>query len=154
MLHRIISSRVAAHEPKGINVTDGEPSRFTLAELVEASGVSERRIRFYISNNLVSPAYGRGRSRYFTSQHLAELEWVASQRSKRYSIDEIRQQIAEDTVPEPEESGEIWERIHLHPGLELSVRADAPDGTRALAKELQRAARDWFGDTATNTSDE
>lgn len=123
-----------------------QSSRFTLTELEEASGFPERTIRYYISNGLVSAAFGRGRSRYFTSQHLTELEWVASQRAKHFSIEEIRAQMARDAEPEPEVSGEMWERITLHPGLELSIRGDAPQSVRALARELQEVAGDWFGD--------
>lgn len=127
-------------------VNDNEPGRFTLAELEDSSGVPERTIRFYISNGLVSQARGKGRSRYFTSEHLRELEYVAKQRAQHFSIDEIRAQMVRETEAEPAAAGEPWERVYLHPALELSMRADAPDNVRALAAALRASALDWFGD--------
>ena len=54
----------------------GEP-RFSLAELEESSGLNTRTIRFYIEQGLVPPALGRGRSRYFTPDHLRILAEIA-----------------------------------------------------------------------------
>lgn len=125
-----------------------EPARFTMAELEESSGVTARNIRYYISNGLVSPALGKGSARYFTSQHLLELEFVARQRALHYSLDEIRELLEAVSEPEPEAigRGEVWERIHLHPTLELSIRGDAPESVRALVDSLRSVSRDWFGD--------
>ncbi|HUG16349.1 MAG TPA: MerR family transcriptional regulator [Thermomicrobiales bacterium] len=131
---------------------DDQSSRFTLAELEDASGVSGRTIRFYISNQLVSPAHGRGRSRYFTPNHLRELEYVATLREKHFSIDEIRERMAHDAAPAATDAGEQWERFELRAGLELLVRGDVPDNVRALARELRSVARDWFGDDETGSA--
>jgi DNA-binding transcriptional MerR regulator len=119
--------------------------RFSLADLVESSGLSERTVRNFITEGLVPPALGRGRSRYYTTDHLARLELVARLRAERLSFDEIRERLsAPDTTTTPD--GETWQRLTLHPDLELLVRDDASESVQALARELALQARQWFGD--------
>ena len=122
-----------------------EEPRFSLAELVESSGLPERTIRQYITEGLVPPALGRGRARYFTPGHLEQLEVVKRLRSERLSLDEIRERL---TTPEAQEApdSESWRRLTLHSDLELLVREDAPESIHALARELVEYARRWFGD--------
>ncbi|MEX1157872.1 MAG: helix-turn-helix domain-containing protein [Thermomicrobiales bacterium] len=122
-----------------------EEPRFSLAELVEASGVAERTIRSYITDGLVPAAIGRGRARYFTPGHLARLELVARLRADRLSIDEIRDRFDSGSSASDLES-DTWRRLELHPDLELHVRADAPESVQALASELAQHARRWFGE--------
>jgi DNA-binding transcriptional MerR regulator len=118
--------------------------RFSLAELVEASGLSERMVRHFITEGLVPPALGRGRSRYYTPEHLARLELVARLRAERLSFDEIRERLAGTGEATP--AGDTWQRIELHPDLELHLRADASESVQALASELAQQARRWFGE--------
>jgi DNA-binding transcriptional MerR regulator len=119
--------------------------RFNLRELVEASGVNERTIRYYIQQELIDPALGRGRARYFTTSHLEQLEQVARMRTDRLSIDEIRQRLrARHSQPAP--PTDAWERITLHPDLEIHLRSSAPDNVRALVQRLTGIAAEWFGD--------
>jgi DNA-binding transcriptional MerR regulator len=119
--------------------------RFSLAELVEASGLPERTVRHFITEGLVPPALGRGRSRYYTTDHLARLELVARLRSERLSFEEIRERLAGvDQGAAP--AGETWQRIEIHPDLELHVRAGSSESVQALAGELVQQARRWFGE--------
>jgi DNA-binding transcriptional MerR regulator len=129
-----------------LTVQAQEPARFTLAELVEASGVPERTIRFYVSEGLVPPALGRGKSRYYTPQHLEALAFVSGLRGQRLSIDEIRTRLSQSSNAESIVSGDIWERILLHDGLELHIRSNVPESVRSLAEELRLRARQWFGE--------
>lgn len=126
----------------------GEP-RFSMAELVESSGLQERTIRYYISQGIVDPALGRGRSRYFTPRHLVQLEQVARLRKLRLSIEEIRARLAVPAVTEPA-AGDRWDRIALHPSLELHLREDAPEAIRALARQVVDLAQDWLGEPPAN----
>lgn len=120
--------------------------RFTMTELVESTGLTERTIRYYISVGVVSPALGRGRSRYYTPQHLQELVRVTDLREQRLSIEEIRQQLqAKSTTTSAMESASAWRRIILHPALELHVREDSPDGILALVREIEARSEEWFG---------
>jgi DNA-binding transcriptional MerR regulator len=118
--------------------------RFSLAELVEASGLSERMVRHFITEGLMPPALGRGRSRYYTPDHLARLELVARLRAERLSFEEIRERL--DGTNEATPTGDTWQRIELHPDLELHLRADASESVQALAAELAQHARRWFGE--------
>ena len=122
-----------------------EQPRFSLAELVDASGVNERMIRTFITEGLVPPALGRGRARYFTPDHLARLELVAKLRADRLSIDEVRERLHTSTSTNSLNAA-TWNRITLHPDLELHFSADAPESVRALARELAQQAARWFGD--------
>ncbi len=124
----------------------GEP-RFSLAELEESSGLNARTIRFYIEQGLVPPALGRGRSRYFTPDHLRILAEIAHLREQRLSLDEIRERLAGQPATDGID-GESWRRLRLHPGLELHVRADASEGVRELAARITTLAAGWFGDAA------
>lgn len=125
----------------------GEP-RFSLAELEESSGLNARTIRFYIAEGLVPPALGRGRSRYFTPDHLQLLAQIASLREQRLSIEEIRERLAGQATPAGLDS-EQWRRLRLHPDLELHLRDGAPEGVRELAARLVALASEWFGEDAT-----
>lgn len=124
-----------------------ETPRFRLSELVEASGIPERTIRFYIDQGIVPPALGRGRSRYFTPDHLQQLELVGRLREQKLSIEEIRERLLGQQRPASVPS-EHWERITLHPDLELMLRADSPEAVRTLALRLVQVAGEWFGEEA------
>jgi DNA-binding transcriptional MerR regulator len=126
---------------------DSDAARFSMSDLVESSGLNERTIRYYISQGIVAPALGRGRSRYYTPHHLEQLERAAALRSRRLSIDEIRaqMQLTVQVAPEPT-SGERWERVVLHPTLELHLHEDAPQAVRELARQVVALAHDWLGD--------
>ncbi len=60
-----------------------ETARFSLSELVDASGMPERTVRFYIDQGLIPPALGKGRSRYYTPEHLQLLEQVKTLRENK-----------------------------------------------------------------------
>jgi len=119
--------------------------RFSLAELVEASGLTERTVRHFITVGLMPPAHGRGRARYYTTDHLARLELVARLRAERLSFDEIRERLTEPAVPVAAD-GDTWRRIVLHPDLEVHVRAGAPDSVERLVEEMLQQAGRWFGE--------
>lgn len=119
--------------------------RFSLADLVESSGLPERTVRNFITEGLVPPALGRGRSRYYTTDHLQRLELVARLRAERLSFDEIRERLSAPDAAATTAS-ETWLRLMLHPDLELLVRDDASESVQALARELALQARQWFGE--------
>lgn len=124
--------------------------RFSLADLVDASGLPERTIRHYVEVGLLPPAQGRGRGRYYTTQHFERLTMIAQLREERLSIDEIRERLAPAPGPLPAvpagPPGEGWRRIDLHDGLELHVREPVNGATRALVAELSAVVERWFGE--------
>ena len=48
----------------------------TLEELTDRVGMSVRNVRFYTTRGLVPPPIRRGRSGYYTADHVARLELV------------------------------------------------------------------------------
>ncbi len=117
--------------------------RFTLAELVEATGLSDRTIRYYIEQGIVMGARGRGRSSYYTPEHLERLARVADLRSRGLSLDEIRDAIS-PAVSNSAIPDETWQRHLVHPALEINVRSDAPDEVRLLVQRIEQIADQWF----------
>jgi len=117
--------------------------RFSMEELVEASGMTDRTIRYYIQQGLLQHAMGRGRSSYYTTEHLERLTRIADLRDRGLSLAEIQESFVPRSVGAAVES-EVWERQLLHPALEISVRSDAPDDVRMLVQRFQQLASQWF----------
>ncbi len=124
-------------------VTRQTAPRFSMDELVEASGMTDRTIRYYIEQGLLQNARGRGRSSYYTTEHLERLTRIADLRDRGLSLAEIQESFVPQTVETTVES-EIWERQLLHPTLEVSIRGDAPDDVRLLVQRFQQLANQWF----------
>ena len=120
--------------------------RFTLDELVEATGVSKRNVRYYIGEGLVPSAAGKGRNSYYTAGHVEALARIRELRERNLSIDEIRQTIeAEHSTRPVPVVGQNWRRVQLHTDLELNIRDGAPESVQALVHQLQQTAAEWFG---------
>lgn len=117
--------------------------RFTLEELVEATGISDRTIRYYIEEGLLQHARGRGRSSFYTTEHLERLTRIVDLRDRGLSLSEIRESLTL-AVEEPTVPAETWERQLLHPTLEVNVRSDAPDEIRMLVQRFHQIADQWF----------
>ena len=114
-----------------------------MTELVDASGISDRTIRYYIEQGLLQHARGRGRSSYYTTEHLERLTRIADLRSRGLSLAEIQEALAPPAVT-PVAASEVWERRVLHPTLEVAVRQDAPDDVLLLVQRFQQLADQWF----------
>ena len=126
-----------------------EPARLTFREIVADSGLSERTVRYYIQEGLVPPAIGRGRSAYYTPEHMQRLAQIRAWRAEHRSLDEMRQLLlAERAAAQPAMDSDRWTRIRLHDDLELHVRMDAPAQIHALVEQLSAAADAWFYGTA------
>lgn len=120
-------------------------ARFTIAELVGATGVQQRTIRYYIQQGLLSPAAGRGRSSYYTRTHIEELTKILDLRQRNLSHEEIRDALASDGTEEQRPLGETWRRAVLHPDLEIHVRSGAPEHVEALVRQIQDTVDRWIG---------
>lgn len=101
---------------------DGEPRRelLTLDELTARVGMSVRNVRFYTTKGLVPPPIRRGRSGYYTPDHVARLELVQELQSHGFTLSAIERYVARipaDASPED---------IALHRTMLAPWQADLP----------------------------
>ncbi|WP_182525017.1 MerR family transcriptional regulator [Nocardioides dongkuii] len=101
----------------------------TLDELTARVGMSVRNIRFYTTKGLVPPPLRRGRSGYYTADHVARLELVRELQEHGFTLSAIERYVGAipaDATPED---------IALHRTMLAPWQADAP-------AELTRAELD------------
>ena len=75
----------------------------TLDELTNRVGVSVRNVRFYTTKGLIPPPIRRGRSGYYTPDHVARLELVRELQSHGFTLAAIEKYLAgipDDASPE------------------------------------------------------
>jgi len=112
----------------------GTVTLLTLEELTERVGMSVRNIRFYTTRGLVPAPIRRGRSGYYTADHVARLQLVQELQGHGFTLSAIERYVA--GIPE----GASPEDIALHRAMLAPWMADSwEDLSRA---ELdQRAGR-------------
>ncbi len=66
----------------------------TLDELCSRVGLSVRNVRFYTSRGLVPPPLRRGRSGYYTPEHVARLELVQELQAHGFTLSAIERYVA------------------------------------------------------------
>jgi DNA-binding transcriptional MerR regulator len=92
----------------------------TLDELTNRVGLSVRNIRFYTTKGLVPPPIRRGRSGYYTPDHVARLELVQELQTHGFTLAAIERYLAripDDASPED---------IALHRAMLAPWQAEAP----------------------------
>lgn len=106
----------------------------TLDDLTERVGMSVRNVRFYTSKGLVPPPERRGRSAYYSKEHVARLELVRELQAHGFTLSAIERYMAR--IP----TGANPETIALHRTLLAPWMAELPE--TISRKELsQRAGR-------------
>lgn len=86
-------------EPAG----DRTDQLLTLEELTVRVGMSVRNVRFYTSKGLVPPPIRRGRSGYYSADHVARLELVQELQGHGFTLAAIERYVAglpDDATPE------------------------------------------------------
>lgn len=104
-------------EPDVVWVTS---EMLTLDELTSRVGMSVRNVRFYTTKGLVPPPIRRGRSGYYTADHVARLELVKELQSHGFTLAAIEKYVAgipADASPED---------IALHRAMLAPWQADVP----------------------------
>jgi DNA-binding transcriptional MerR regulator len=66
----------------------------TLEQLTERVGMSVRNVRFYTTKGLVPPPLRRGRSGYYTADHVARLQLVQELQSHGFTLSAIERYVA------------------------------------------------------------
>ena len=127
-------------EPSASRPSDAEPSEvlpeltqlMTLDELTRRVGISVRNIRFYTGKGLVPPPIRRGRSGYYSADHVARLELVTELQAHGFTLSAIERYVARippDATPET---------IALHRTLLAPWMAELPE--TLSRRELDRRA--------------
>ena len=107
----------------------------TLDELTKRVGMSVRNVRFYTTRGLVPPPIRRGRSGYYTAEHLVRLELVRELQAHGFTLSAIEGYVARipaDATPET---------IALHRTLLAPWMAELPE-TISRRELARRAGRD------------
>jgi DNA-binding transcriptional MerR regulator len=112
--------------------TDATPELMTLEELTRRVGMSVRNIRFYTTKGLVPPPIRRGRSGYYSSDHVARLELVSELQAHGFTLSAIERYVAR--IP----AGASPETIALHRTLLAPWMAELPE--TLSRRELGRRA--------------
>ena len=154
-----------------VGVVGGWPSgdtmnKYRISDLVKATGMSERAIRFYVQNGLLPPATRHGRGHNYTEEHLVRVRAIRRLRGEGLNVRQMRARLARISAADhailgaplpdargssaaaekgtlhgaPEEAvsgGESWRRVTLLPGLEIHVRADATPFVLRTAAEIR-----------------
>jgi DNA-binding transcriptional MerR regulator len=122
--------------------------RYTLDELCSLVGLTKRTIRFYMQEGLVSRPEGQKRGSYYLDIHLQQLQQIQAWQKAGYSLERIRELLEDGANPEETlvplraQRGDVqvWSRIHIAPGVELSIEPQQsglnPDETRALYRKI------------------
>lgn len=88
----------------------------SLDELTERVGISVRNIRFYTTRGLLPPPIRRGRSGYYSPDHVARLELVKELQAHGFTLAAIEKYVAR--IPEESSPEEIAvHRVTLQPWL-------------------------------------
>ncbi|GGB31380.1 transcriptional regulator [Flexivirga endophytica] len=113
---------------------DDATAELTLDQLVARSGLAARTIRFYTGRGMLPAPVKRGRSAYYTADHLARLELVRELQAHGFTLAAIESYLARlpaDATPET---------IALHRTLLAPWMPDLPE-TLSRAELEARAGR-------------
>ena len=111
-----------------------------MPDLEAESGVTARTIRYYISQGLLQPAYGRGPTAVYDADHLLRLRYIQQLKDERMPLNEIREHLntlsPEDVAValkiDMQPAAETWRHFRLHDDLQIAVR-DRATGERPLS---------------------
>lgn len=118
------------------------PDRYTLAELEDLTSMKGRTIRYYITQGLLPPAYGRGPSATYDQDHLLRLQAINKMKDERQPLKSIKEYLEQLTTEDlammmnapnqPEVA--MWRHYQLHPDFQIAVR-DKPGDDRSTTHE-------------------
>lgn len=117
--------------------SESSPPRdeLTLAELCSRVGMSVRTVRFYTGRGLVPPPVRRGRSGYYSADHVARLELVRELQAHGFTLAAIERYLAR--IP----AGASPDTIALHGTLIAPWKPDRPESL-SRSELAKRAGRD------------
>jgi DNA-binding transcriptional MerR regulator len=127
---------------------------YTIGEIAEEAGVSERTIRYWYKQGLFVPPPFAGPGTRYLREHRLRILSIQKLREEGLKLPQIRRQLAAMSLgemeallappppavrappPEPTYAAERWERIVLVPGLELFVSGSGGPILRRMAQQI------------------
>ena len=126
--------------------------RYSVGELAEVAGVARRTVRYYVQEELLFPPVGRGRSAYYTRDHLDRLLRVKGMQEQGLSLAQIRRALDPSrprptgaimaSLPRVERS--LFTKVELGPGVELHLAAGRRVPSSARLSELVEWCRRYI----------
>jgi DNA-binding transcriptional MerR regulator len=114
--------------------TEAVNELMTLEELTARVGMSVRNVRFYTTKGLVPPPIRRGRSGYYSAEHVVRLELVRELQAHGFTLTAIEGYM--NRIP----AGASPETIALHRSMLAPWMAELPE-TLTRAELVRRAGR-------------
>lgn len=102
------------------------PDLLTLEELTERVSMSVRNVRFYTSKGLVPPPIRRGRSGYYSEDHVARLELVRELQNHGFTLSAIKGYV--DRIPDDATPSDIALHLSLLTPMTPDSEVDVHDG--------------------------
>jgi len=120
-----------------------EPSIYTIDDLILATGLSRRTVRFYVQRGLIPPPAGRGRGRHYGAEHLAGLLRIQELKRAGKKLDDIKDEAPQSrgrangkpASPEKSPRRQVTRFLLAKEGLWLEVE---PGATRPSPATLAR----------------
>lgn len=124
---------------------------YTLDELCALTQLNKRTIRFYMQQGLLPNAHGEKRGSWYDEDHLQRLLTIIAWKDKGVSLERIAGILngidSQDHLPPRRVGGiEVWSRILLAEGVELSINAEQAQLSPAQLRAFQSACMDLLKD--------
>ena len=144
--------------------------RYTASDLAARAGVSERTVRYYVTEGLLPAPVGRGRGAHYGEAHLTRLKLIRAMQRAANDLETIREYLNElgDEETKAEAALRVWEnrqeqaewaetwrekfgapstlhRYRIVEGVELLVEAKATPSREKMTSIL-RSLRGAFGE--------
>jgi DNA-binding transcriptional MerR regulator len=118
---------------------------YGILELVQASGVPRRTIRYYVQRGLLPPPEGAGRGHFYREDHLRRLLNIRDLQDQGLTLEEILVLLedrgkAEAAEAPPLPEIEVVTRIRVNEGIDLVVSSGAEPPTPSQIRALAHAA--------------
>ncbi len=117
--------------------------QYTLEQLVEASGVSGRTIRYYITEQLLPGPVTQGRGAFYATRHLQILTFIREHREQHNrSLAEVKALLAQQSFTEVRvfELPPVtqWDEFQVAPDVKVSIKhGRSPHRRRQLVRALE-----------------
>lgn len=141
---------------------DTQPT-LSFDELCSATDLPSRKVRYYIQMGLVDRPDGINRWAKYTTRHVEQLLSIRKWQAAGLSLERIRELLhgePDDIPPKRQAAGsvEVWSRLLVAPGIELSVEAGvsglSPEELRTFFRKVMAAYQETKNTKSEGNNDE